>query len=78
MGSIGQARKVSTQSLKSEKSDEETQLGDHLPDEEFCNLLGDDLTQDPDPVEVDDHDYSSHMPWIKVNKQTAPKCFGLK
>ena len=73
LGSVGRTRKVSTQSLKSEKSDEDQQQQQpqqqqqqQVEQPQDDEMLGDEAQESPDPLESDDQDYSTCMPWIKV------------
>ena len=52
-------RKISTQSLRSDKSDDE-----HSCEAESA-VISDDQ-ESPDGPEVEEQDYSRYMPWIKV------------
>ena len=70
------ARKVSTQSLKSDRSDEEHEVNVSVSGVTNLNLnestdipcmdSQQDIQDSPDLSEADDQDYSKYMPWIKV------------
>ena len=61
------SRKVSTQSLQTEKMDEA--LSDEAGGTE-------DLTQLAE--EEEEYDYSKYLPWIKVSTTTASTCLGSR
>lgn len=63
LGSV-KARKVSTQSLKSDRSDDE-----HSGDVDVGDVMSGDDQESPD--DCDETDYSKCMPWIKVVVQLA-------
>lgn len=61
-GSV-KARKVSTQSLRSDSSDVEPR---DMEAADSGGLMSDE-NPDQSPDESDEHDYSTYMPWIKVS-----------
>ena len=69
-GSQRSGRKVSTQSLVSERSDEEGMRVDNVrvedAGEESPGMLSDETQEAFEFPDVDDQDYGSFMPWIKV------------
>ena len=53
---------MSSQSLKSDHSNEE----DHSGEGESGEPMSDENTESPEPSDNEEQDYSKYMPWIKV------------